>query len=102
MTKMCKASAKQEDEMEHEMQDESKLRSRQIKIKQACRAAWSGSGEAAEGRGSSRCPTGALLQSWRCGCEEIISVKSKTDDNGYRYDTVEFAYQWKFDEAMAR
>eukprot|EP00913_Durusdinium_trenchii_P011579 g10873.t1 len=33
---------------------------------------------------------------------EIISVNSKTDDLGHRVDLVEFAYQWKFDEALAR
>ncbi|CAK9064885.1 unnamed protein product, partial [Durusdinium trenchii] len=34
--------------------------------------------------------------------QEIISVNSKTDDLGHRVDLVEFAYQWKFDEALAR
>lgn len=34
--------------------------------------------------------------------QEIISVNSKTDDLGHRIDTVEFAYQWKFDEGLAR
>jgi len=34
--------------------------------------------------------------------QEIISVSSKTDELGHRIDTVEFAYQWKFDEALAR
>ncbi|CAE7528095.1 unnamed protein product [Symbiodinium natans] len=34
--------------------------------------------------------------------QEIISVSSKQDELGHRVDYVEYAYQWKFDDAMAR
>ncbi|CAJ1342530.1 unnamed protein product [Effrenium voratum] len=34
--------------------------------------------------------------------QEIISTSSKTDEFGHRIDTVEYAYQWKFDDTLAR
>jgi len=34
--------------------------------------------------------------------QEIISATSKKDEIGHRIDIIEYAYQWKFDDAMAR
>ncbi|CAE7246037.1 unnamed protein product [Symbiodinium necroappetens] len=34
--------------------------------------------------------------------QEIISATSKKDEIGHRIDIIEYVYQWKFDDAMAR